>query len=79
MNQFIKLSSHIINTRHITMILLEPSKFYIHMNIQSISDITLFGSGDIKTDHTIIEICEKTHLDDFNTIQTLIKSNRINS
>lgn len=79
MTQFIKLSTHIINTRYISMILQEPSKFYIHMNIQSISDITLFGSGDIKTDHTIIEICEKKHLVDFNTIKTLIRSNIINS
>jgi hypothetical protein len=79
MNQFIKLSTHIINTKYITMILLEPSKFYIHMNIQSISGITLFGSGDIKTDHTIIEICEKKNPVDFHTIQTLIKSNKLNS
>ena len=79
MNQFIKLSTHIINTRYITMILQEPSKFYIHMNIHTISGVTLFGFGDIITRHKIIEICEKKNPVDFHTIQTLIKSNRINS
>lgn len=79
MNQFIKLSTHIINTRHITMILQEPSKFYIHMNTPSITGVTLFGFGDIITRHKIIEICEKKNPVDFHTINTLIKSNRINS
>jgi hypothetical protein len=59
MKHFINLTSRVINKLHIVKIVKRPNRYEIHMSNNSISGFLLFLSGNLKTDHNIIEICEK--------------------
>jgi hypothetical protein len=78
MKQFINLSSIVLNKLHITEIAKTPGKYSIYMSNRSVNG-TFIGSfiflyGTIHTDHNVIEICETTHQQDYNTVTEWIKT-----
>ena len=73
MNNFIKLSSRIINKLHIIEIIKKPNKYEIHMNNSNINGYFLFSSCGVEVKHNIIEICDTKDKKDYKTITKLIK------
>ena len=73
MKHFINLSSCVLNKLHIVEILKRPSKYNIYMSNSSIDGTMIFSMGSISSKINIIEICEKTNKQDYDTITNLIK------
>jgi hypothetical protein len=74
MKNFINLTSCVINKLHIVEIVKKPNKYSIYMTNNSIRGVLFFASGELRTDHNIIEICEKNYKKDYDTITDLITS-----
>jgi hypothetical protein len=77
MKHFINLTSRVINKSHIIEIIKKPNRYEIHMSNNKIDGLIFIGSGWIDTRSNIIEICEKTNTQDYDTITNLIKSDGI--
>lgn len=77
MNNFINLTSRVINKLHIIEIIKKPNIYEIHMSNNSINGningFLLISSGGLHTKHNIIEICNKKDKQDYETITDLIK------
>jgi hypothetical protein len=73
MKHFINLTSRAINKLHIIEIIKKPNRYEIHMSNYNINGFLLFSSGNLGTNHNIIEICEKKDKQDYETITDLIK------
>ena len=72
---FLKLSNVIINTRHITKIVIVPNQYRrIHLNVQSyqVSGWFGFGTGSISSDEFGEEfiICAKDSPSDYKIVST---------
>ena len=76
MNQFIQLTSRIINRSHIIEIFKEPNKYFIYMSNNSLYGELVMANGSVSTKYNIIEICEKSNKRDYTTITDVI--NEIN-
>ena len=75
MNNFIKLTSMVINKLHITQIIQKQSKYYVYMSSNYISGYVIFTSGILGSKYYMIEICETKNKQDYNIITEFI--NRI--
>jgi len=74
MNNFINLTSTVINKLHIIEIIKQPNKYKIYMSNNSVTGFLLFSNGVFNTNHNIIEICNKKNKEDYETITDLIKN-----
>lgn len=72
MNQFIKLSSRIINKSHIIEIVKTPNVYEIYLTNSSISGEIILSSGNVYTKQNIITIHEKYDKQDYETINKFI-------
>ncbi len=72
MNNFIKLTSTVINKSHIITILNKQGTYYIHMNNHDINGFMLFGFGHIETEPTVIKVCETINQIDYHIIKKFI-------
>jgi len=68
MSKFIKLTSMILNTRHINRIIVESNRYYIYINNINIDGFMLFGSGFIDSYNQKITICQTNKPEDHKTI-----------
>lgn len=76
MNKFIRLSTRIVNPRHIEQIVLSADKYMIYMSNRDIDGFFIFGSGGVNTtDGNYIKVCKKTSPVDYDIIGKLIKEN----
>jgi hypothetical protein len=73
MNRFIKLSQCVLNTNHISHIVIKPSNFQIKMNIYDMNGQLIFGSSGVSTVPCILDIDEKTNPTDYQTIEKWIR------
>ena len=73
MKNFINLTSRVINKLHIIEIIKKPNKYEIHMSKNMVDGFWLFPTGVLKTNNSIIEICNKKDKQDYDTITNLIK------
>lgn len=74
MNNFIKLSSRVINKLHIIEIIKQPNKYWISMTNNYISGIMVFGWGNLSSSsNSFIQICEKNNKEDYDTITDFLK------
>lgn len=73
MKNFINLTTRVINKLHIIEIIKKPNNYEIFMSNNSINGFWLFSSGNLGTNHNIIQICEKKDKQDYETITDLIK------
>jgi len=73
MKNFINLTSCVINKLHIIEIIKKPNKYQIYMSNHNICGGWLFSIGLLKTNHNIIEICNKKDKQDYETITNLLK------
>lgn len=73
MKQFINLSSSVLNKLHIIKIMKYPSKYYIHMNDNTISGYFLVTVGNLSSNQNLIEICENKNKQDYDIITDFIK------
>lgn len=73
MNNFIKLTSLVINKFHIVQIFQQNSKYYIYMNNNNFSGFMFFSTGFVSSNYNTIEICEKKHKQDYDIITDFIK------
>lgn len=75
MTGFIKLSSMLINTKHIHKILIQPNKYYIYLSSNNgFSGFTLWGTGMISSNNseTYCEVCKTKHAIDYQTVSDWI-------
>lgn len=74
MNNFIKLTSMVINKSHITKITLNPSTYYITMTTSNrVNGFMLFSSGSLSSGEEMIKICETENKKDYDIITEFIK------
>ena len=73
MNNFIKLTSMVLNKLHITQIIQQQSKYYVYMTSNNINGFILFSSGSLTSNHNMIEICETKNKQDYDIITDFIK------
>jgi len=82
MNNFIKLSSRVINKLHIIEILHKPSidimqtpnKYYMYMSNNIITGFSFNTTGSgVSASTNVIMICEKYDKEDYDTITNFIK------
>lgn len=74
MNNFIKLTSMVINKTHITKITLHPSTYYITMTTSNrVNGFMLFSSGSLSSGEETIEISETKNKKDYDTMTEFIK------
>jgi hypothetical protein len=67
MNNFIKLTSMVINKSHITKITEYPSKYYITMTTSNkVHGFMLFSTGSLSSSDDMIEICKTKNKKDYN-------------
>ena len=71
MHKFIKLTSCVINTHHITKIISNNDKHYIYMR-KNIGGIFSVVFGIINSDDDIIEVCKNKHNEEYKTISNFI-------
>jgi hypothetical protein len=74
MTKFIKLTSMILNTRHINRIIVEPNRYYIYINNINIDGLMLLGSGFIDSNNQKIIICQTNKSEDYKIITDWIKT-----
>jgi hypothetical protein len=72
MNNFINLTSRVINKYYIVEIIKKPDKYIIYMNYANFSGNIIFGSGYVATNYDTIEICKKKNTADYTTITNFI-------
>ena len=78
MSKFLKLSYHLINTRHITMISVYEGQYHIHIGKSvenSIQGFTMLGTGFFTRDTSTIVIKEKDHPKNYKIVGDWIKKN----
>ena len=78
MSKFLKLSYHLINTRHITMISMYEGQYHIHIGKSvenSIQGFTMLGTGFFTRDSSTIVIKEKEHPENYKIVGEWIKKN----
>lgn len=74
MNNFIKLTSMVINKSHITKIRVYPSTYYITMTTSNhVNGFMLFSSGSVSSSEDMIKICETENKKDYDIITDFIK------
>lgn len=70
--RFIKLTSMIINTNHITHIVTNPNKYHIYMIPYNCNGFIMFGSGIMSTTKDELEICANKYPDDYKIVSEWI-------
>ena len=66
MIKFIKFSFTVINVFYIKQIDIQPSKFIVHLNDNKIKgNYNILKFGDVSSQNSKIEICNKTHPNDY--------------
>jgi hypothetical protein len=73
MKRFLKLSNVVLNTYQINRINIEKQKYNIILNNIS-SRSFIMGSGSIDSEERTIEVCQEKNSDDYNVVDTWIKS-----
>lgn len=73
MSRFIKLSQCVLNTNHISHIVIKPSNFQIRMSIFDLNARLISGSGGVSTVPCIFDIDEKVNPTDYQTIENWIR------
>jgi len=82
MTGFLKLTSMLINTKHIHKILIQPNKYYIYLSSNSsnngFSGFTLWGTGMISSNNneTYCEVCETKHSIDYKIVSEWINNQK---
>ena len=72
MQKFLKLKSIAINTLHISKIITQADKHYIHMNQKTTGGFVIFYFGFLYSDTDRIEICKLKHCEDYKTVSNFI-------
>jgi hypothetical protein len=72
MNNFIKLTSTVINKSYIITIVKKPGTYYIHMNKQEINGFMLFSFGHVETEPNVIKVCETDNQVDYYIIKRFV-------
>lgn len=75
MNKFLKLTSVIINVKHIHKILIAPNKYYIHIVGNNISGFVFFSLGSISSTADIITVCADKMPQDYKNVSEWIDKN----
>jgi hypothetical protein len=74
MSRFLKLTSLVINTHHITSIKHNNSKYLISLREPDINGVLFFGTGHLFTNNTEYSFCSKYEETDYKTIQQWINT-----
>jgi hypothetical protein len=72
MNKFIRLSTRIINPRHIEQILVSNEKYTIHLVNHKLDGFFMFASGGLNTDDNSFQVCRNKNPTDYDTIRRFI-------
>ena len=72
MSRFIKLSQCVVNTKYISHIVINPSKFQIKMTIYDLNGQLFFGTGGLSNTNYILDIDEKTNPGDYQIVNQWI-------
>ena len=73
--KFLKLSSIVINTRHILYVHITKDMYSIHLMNNKIHGNVIFGSGTIETTHDKIDICKEEKSQDYELVEKWIELN----
>ena len=72
MSRFIKLSQYVLNTNHISHIVIKPSNFQIRMSIFDLNAQLISGSSGVSTTPYILDIDEKVNPNDYQIVNKWI-------
>ena len=72
MTKFLKLSSKIINIKHINIISIKPNKYNINVMTSDSTGYLISGNGSIRSRDILIEVCEVETPIDYKTVSDWI-------
>ena len=72
MSRFIKLTNFLLHTNDIHTIVIQPTKYYIHIKHWSIGGV---GLGYISPHTSEIEVCKTKHSIDYKIVSDWIRKN----
>jgi hypothetical protein len=73
MNSFLRLTKHVVNTRYISFIDIEPNKYKINMQTNTGSGYWIFGGGSYRTHEAQIEVCKERDKVDYEIVTNWLK------
>ena len=76
MRRFIKLTSIIINTRHISHIDVLHNKYRIYLRNSTTNGFMFCTSGSIASRNEMVEVCETRHMSDYATVTEWIHATK---
>jgi len=71
---FLNLSTRVINKLHIIEIVKKPHNYTIILSISNIDGWMALTSGNLSTNHNVIDVCEKTNKQDYDTVTNFIEN-----
>ena len=74
MHKLLRLSKIAINISHISRIHIYPDKYSIHLTNFNINGSILFGTGELDTNPTIVEINKDNHPDYFKISEYILRN-----
>jgi hypothetical protein len=75
MSNFIKFTSLILNINCIQSIVIKPNKYYINVVANNYQGSKLFGTGNISSYISKIEVCETKNYIDYKILSDWINNN----
>lgn len=75
MLSFIKFTSLILNVNYIQSIVIKPNKYYINLVANNYQGSKLFGTGNVSSYNSKIEVCETKNSVDYKILSDWINNN----
>jgi hypothetical protein len=75
MSKFIKFTSLIININYIQSIVIKPNKYYIYVVSNKFEGSNMFGTSNVSSYNSRIEVCETKNSIDYKILYDWIDNN----
>jgi hypothetical protein len=74
MSKFLKLTSLILNTNHISRVIAKQNLYEIHLMNYGSNGFHLMGTGSLCNSVDVYQVCSETHTNDYKKVSDWIHS-----